>query len=277
MLNSKLIFIIAFIAVLAGLYGVADKLLTNPEPEVLVSTDDSALNTLTLWQLKAAMKEGSRLSFADLKRVQLNKDDALTIGVKADVELQIDPRTVLNSPVKAGQYLLPELLSNPGDPGYLNLITRDGMTLYPLSVATRNLIENYIIPGDHINILAVSSPLYNLANDNGNSNDFEGLQASLLMTKVRVISVGDSDTKNQGSSINPSMKSTNKDEIRIVIEVSPQDLARLTLAQRTMHLQIFHSSDDADGSSADVSDIIKNYTGIVELRGDSQNNVGGIF
>ncbi|WP_064792421.1 RcpC/CpaB family pilus assembly protein [Shewanella woodyi] len=277
MLNSKLIFIIAFIAVLTGLYGVADKLLSTSESVTKPVSDDGKAKTFTLWQAKSSLNKGEHLSLADLKRVQLGKDESLALGVNADVELNLDPQSLLNSSVEAGQYLFPEQLSHPGESGYLNLITREGMTLYPLTVATRNMIQDYILPGDEIDIMTVSSPQHNLANDMSRLDDFIGLRASLLMQRVRVISVADSDTDTPSSKINPSMKSSDKSQTRIVIEVDPEDLPRLTLAQRTMHIEVFHSQIYRAKPEADVSDVINNYTGVVELRGASENSVGGIF
>ncbi|WP_394391308.1 RcpC/CpaB family pilus assembly protein [Shewanella woodyi] len=277
MLNSKLIFIIAFIAVLTGLYGVADKLLSTSESVTQPVSDDGIAKTFTFWQTKSSLNKGEHLSLADLKRVQLGRDESLALGVNADVELNLDPQSLLNSSVEAGQYLFPEQLSHPGEAGYLNLITREGMTLYPLTVATRNMIQDYILPGDEIDIMTVSSPQHNLANDMSRLDDFIGLRASLLMQRVRVISVADSDTDTQSSKINPSMKSSDKSQTRIVIEVAPEDLPRLTLAQRTMHIEVFHSQSYSAKPEADVSDVINNYTGVVELRGASENSVGGIF
>lgn len=277
MLNSKLIFIIAFIAVLTGLYGVADKLLSTSESVTQPVSDDAITKTFTLWQAKSPLNKGEHLSLADLKRVQLDREESLALGVNADVELKLDPQSLLNSSVEAGQYLFPEQLSHPGEAGYLNLITREGMTLYPLTVATRNMIQDYILPGDEIDIMTVSSPQHNLANDMNRLDDFIGLRASLLMKRVKVISVADSDTDTQSSKINPSMKSSDKSQTRIVIEVAPEDLPRLTLAQRTMHIEVFHSQNYSANPEADVSDVINNYTGVVELRGASENSVGGIF
>ena len=277
MLNSKLIFIIAFIAVLTGLYGVADKLLSTPESVTKPVKDDGIAETFTLWQAKVPLLQGNHLTLADLKRVQLGRDASLALGINADVELKLDPQTLLNSSVEAGQYLFPEQLSHPGEAGYLNLITHEGMTLYPLTVATNNMIQDYILPGDEIDIMTVSSPQHNLANDISRIDDFIGIRASLLMKKVRVISIADPDADSQTGKITPSVKSSDKALTRIVIEVRPEDLPRLTLAQRTMHIEVFHSQDYNAKSEADVSDVIKNYTGVVELRGASENTVGGIF
>ncbi|MPY26132.1 RcpC/CpaB family pilus assembly protein [Shewanella sp. YLB-07] len=273
MLNSKLIFIIAFIAVLTGLYGVADKLLSSPEAVVMPVSDDEAPITYTLWQVKKNMEKGTFLTLRDLKRVQLGQKEAQALGFNADVDLKLDTQTLTNTALNTDQYLLPELLSHPGDLGYLSLIAREGMTLYPLTVATKNLINNYILPGDDIDILVVSSPEHNLATDTHRIEDFIGLKASLLMRKVRVISIGESESGGAA----PKVKSSNKEETRMVIEVAPDDLARLTLAQRTMHIEVHPSQHYGSNPEADVSDVITNYTGVVELRGASKSNVGGIF
>lgn len=273
MFNSKLIFIIAFIAVLTGLYGVADKLLSSPEAVVRPVSDNEASITYTLWQVKKTMSKGTFLTLSDLKRVQLGEKKALALGINADVDLKLDSQTLTNTALNTDQYVFPEQLSQPGDSGYLSLIAREGMTLYSLTVATKNLIKNYILPGDDIDILVVSSPEHNLASSSHRIEDFVGLRASLLMKKVRVISIGDTES----GDVTPKVKSSSKEETQIVIEVAPDDLARLTLAQRTMHIEVHPSQNYGLNPEADVSDVITNYTGVVELRGAAESNVGGIF
>ncbi|MEC4725704.1 pilus assembly protein CpaB [Shewanella sp. D64] len=277
MINSKLIFTVAFIALLTGLYGVADKLLSTPEAVAQPASIEELPTTYVLWQVKASHNKGSTLSLADVQKVQLGEKEAQTLGINADVELNLGSQTLLNSSLVAGQYLFPEQLTHPGELGYLSLITREGMTLYPLSVATNNMIQDYIRPGDEIDIMTLSSPEYNLANDTQHLDDFSGLRASILMKKVRVISVVSAGLGAKSSGVNPSMKSSSKAETRIVIEVYPDDLPRLTLAQRTMHIEVYHSQTYGGKPEVGVSDVIKNYTGVVELRGASANNIGGIF
>lgn len=277
MINSKLIFTVAFIALVTGLYGVADKLFSSPEAQTQPTSVENPPVSYVLWQAKASHNIGSSLSLADVKKVQLGEKEAKTLGISADVELKLGSQSLLNTSLEAGQYLFPEQLTHPGELGYLSLITREGMTLYPLSVATKNMIQDYIRPGDEIDIMTLSSPEHNLADDNTQIDDFAGLRASILMKKVRVISVGSGGFGAKSSGINPSLKSSSKAETRIVIEVSPDDLPRLTLAQRTMHIEVYHSQTYAGKPEVGVSDVIKNYTGVVELRGASANNIGGIF
>ncbi len=50
-----------------------------------------------------------------------------------------------------------------GKPGYIDLLVTEGMTLYPLKVSDKNLINDYIRPGLFIDVLTVSSPNANLA------------------------------------------------------------------------------------------------------------------
>ncbi len=53
----------------------------------------------------------------------------------------------------------------------------------------------------------------------------------------------------------------------VVIEVKPDDLPRLALAQRTMHIEIYRSQTYRQSTYVEVRNIMDNYVGIEEFRG----------
>ncbi|WP_305417427.1 hypothetical protein [Photobacterium leiognathi] len=56
-------------------------------------------------------------------------------------------------------------------------------------------------------------------------------------------------------------------QITIVIEVHPDDLAKLALAQRTMYLEIYRSQQYRRTPNIQINDVIRGYNGVTELRG----------
>jgi pilus assembly protein CpaB len=58
-----------------------------------------------------------------------------------------------------------------------------------------------------------------------------------------------------------------------VIEVTPDDLAKLSLAQRTMYLEIYRSQHYLKNPDIQINDIIRGYNGVTELRGSSSAGI----
>ena len=140
------------------------------------------------------------------------------------------------------------------------------MTLYPLEVSDQNLINDYIRPGSYIDILTVSSPNDNLAKNIDKPKRFKGLKASMFLKHVKVLNIGGDD---EDDSSVTARSPINEDGLTtVVVEVKPDDLAKLALAQRTMHIEIYRSQTYNKPEYAEVRNVIDNYTGIEELRGN---------
>ncbi|NQZ51289.1 MAG: pilus assembly protein CpaB [Moritella sp.] len=274
-MNSKVIFIVAFLAVVSGIYGVVDILFLTTE-KVDVPAQVAAVKEeryVTFWRAKQSLIKGESLVVSMVQREQVLLSEALALGIKQDVTLDFQPSTLMNTQVNAGELVFVEYQTGKEQAGYLDLLIIDGMTLYPLTISSKNLISGYIKPGDSIDILAISSPNMNLSNTTNELEIFAGVTASLLLEKVRVMSVN----KNDSDIINPRMSSDGNSELTIVIEVKPDDLGRLALAQRTMYLEIVRSQTYLQPPYADVSDIIPNYNGVVELRGQDNSSFEGML
>ncbi|USD38810.1 Flp pilus assembly protein CpaB [Ferrimonas sp. SCSIO 43195] len=270
-MSSKVTFAIAFLAVVFGLYGILDRIGGNDAP---ATPPEPVIKMITLWQATVPLVAGQHLNQGDLKRLSLPEADARQLGVDGDVTLTLTPSTLVSTARHANDWVFPEHLSQPDNPGYLDLLTSDGMTLYPLSISAKNLIDNYIRPGDYIDILAVGSPHTNLSNATVELTNFNGVHAGLLLQRVKVLALD-----NQSDApINPRVDSAGALEAIVVIEVAPESLAKLSLAQRTMFIEIYRSQQQHPIPDADVSDVIVNYTGVKELRGSqSQTSLPEIF
>lgn len=274
-MNPKIIFIVAFLAISSGIYSVVDMLfLTTESVEVddtLAVTVASEEQYITLWRATQPLIKGRPLTSSMVSREQVPVSEALILGVNTETTLDFQPSTLMNTNVNIGELVLIEYQTRKGHSGYLDLLVMDGMTLYPLTISSKNLISDYIKPGDSIDIIAISSPVTNLSNTTSELDISQGVAASLLLEKVRVMSVEQSDSE----IINPRMSSDDNSELTIVIEVKPDDLSRLALAQRTMYLEIVRSQIYQQRPYAEVSDIVPNYNGVIELRGSSSSHIEG--
>ncbi len=274
-MSSKVIFIIAFLAVITGIYGVADTLFnatesTTSEAEMPAQAEESYV---TFWRAKTDVRKGETLPAKAVEREQVTLSDALALGFKQDITLSFKPTTLMNTKVNAGELVFPEYQTTKDQPGYLDLLITEGMTLYPLTISSKNLISGYIKPGDNVDIMAISSPKTNLSNTTNQLEEFNGVKATLLLAQIRVMSVGNGDSE----AINPQVNNNGNGESTIVLEVKPDDLARLALAQRTMYLEIVRSQHYQRQPEANVSDVVPNYSGVIELRGTENGNLGELF
>ncbi|MFD2176223.1 Flp pilus assembly protein CpaB [Veronia pacifica] len=268
-MNSRVIFIIAFIAIMTGLYGIYD-LVNNNDPVAVENTPQQKdIHYFSLWKTTKNIHKGSKVTDAELVRVTLPEDEALALGISHDVELNRDSTTLFRGDIPEGKWVFPEMLATKGSPGYLHLITDTDMTLYPLSVSTRNLITDYIQPGDRIDVVAVSSPSANLAqSENLGLDSFSGVSADVLLSGVKVISIA----QDNEYGIDPVVKASEGTMSTVVIEVNPDILPVLTLAQRTSYLEIYLNQPGRIHQGVDVSDVIKNYSGVLELRGSGHTH-----
>lgn len=274
-MNSRVIFIIAFMAVITGIYGVADTLLNTTESTTSVAerSEQAEEVYVTLWRAKKELHKGEALLAEAVAREQVTLTEALPLGIKSDIELNFKPTTLMNTSVKAGELVFSEYQTAKDQPGYLDLLITEGMTLYPLTISSKNLIAGYIKPGDNIDIMALSSPKTNLSNATNQLAKFDGVKVTLFLSNVRVMSVAKGDSE----AIKPRVSSQGDTESTIVLEVKPEDLAKLALAQRTMYLEIVRSQHYKRQPEANVSNVVPNYYGIVELRGDEKGKLGELF
>ncbi|KAB0479539.1 pilus assembly protein CpaB [Vibrio sp. IB15] len=266
-MRSRLVLLVAIAALIIGALGVIDLFKSEPKPtttdEVVAEKSEKHVG---VWISTKSFEKGYAINAQGVVKQQLPLSEALTLGVREDAQISFSPSILLNRNLKAGDVVLPEYQVSPGKPGYIDLLVTEGMTLYPLKVSDKNLINDYIRPGSFIDVLTVSSPNANLAGNIDKPKRFRGVKASMFLKHVKVLNIGNDDTGD--SSITARSPSKEDGLTTVVIEVSPDELPKLALAQRTMHIEIYRSQHYLQPEFAEVRNIIDNYTGIVELRGN---------
>ena len=266
-MRSRLVLLVAIVALIVGALGVIDLFKSDPQP---IATAAVVENTneeyVAVWMTTEAYEKGHAISAQGVVKQQLPLNEALALGVREDAQISFSPSILLNRSLDLGDVVLPEYQVSPGQPGYIDLLVTEGMTLYPLEVSDQNLINDYIRPGSFIDILTVSSPNDNLAQNIDKPKRFKGVKASMFVKHVKVLNIGD-DAKGD-SSVTARSPSKENGLTTVVIEVKPDDLAKLALAQRTMHIEIYRSQTYNKPEYAEVRNVIDNYTGIEELRGN---------
>ena len=266
-MSFLLVLLFAIAALIVGALGVVDLFKSNPQPKANTEVVEKPNEEyVAVWVTTKAYEKGHAIDAQGVAKQQFPFSEALVLGVREDAQINFSPSVLLNRSLEKGAVVLPEYQVSPGQAGYIDLLVTEGMTLYPLEVSDQNLINDYIRPGSYIDILTVSSPNDNLAKNIDKPKRFRGLKASMFLKHVKVLNIGGDD---EGDSSVTARSPINEDGLTtVVIEVKPDDLAKLALAQRTMHIEIYRSQTYNKPEYAEVRNVIDKYTGIEELRGN---------
>lgn len=282
-MNSRLVFILSFAFIAFGLFAVMQNVnaraQAKAEEQMRAQSEEQRTIKYVLWRTKTPIERGDVVNKNDLERVILPEDEANAAGVHHDIELAIEKDTRANHLIEQGSFVFPENFTSPGQPGYIDLLATEGKILYPLPISTINLINNYIRPGDLVDIVSVSSPSTNLSDSNAKISQFDGIQAKTIRRDVKVLALeqaplSEDELKERSSSrgsISPRVSATGSAKTTVVIEIEPDFVSRLTLAQRTTHLEIYRSQNGSAIPTANMNDVLNNYHGIRELRGAESN------
>jgi pilus assembly protein CpaB len=251
-------------ALIAGALGVRDIIVNNAPRDVTNEVSDKAVEKhITVWRASSDIAKGLPIQTDQVIKVQLPISQALELGVKRDTHVDFSPSTLTNRLLPQGIIVLPEYQVKLGEPGYIDLLVTEGMTPYPLQVSDKNLINDYIRPGTYVDILTVSSPTNNLAVNTDKPRSFKGVNANMFLKHVKVLNVD----SNGETSVTARAPTKEPGFTTVVIEVTPDDLPRLALAQRTMHIEIYRSQTYRQSTYVEVRNIMDNYVGIEEFRG----------
>jgi pilus assembly protein CpaB len=265
------VLLIAVLALLAGAFGLSDILSqkSTPQAETKVASVQPVEEHVSVWRVSSDIAKGTPIQTEQVVKVQLPLSEALIQGVKQDTHIDFSPSTLTNRTLAKGTVVLPEYQVKVGQPGYIDLLVTEGMTPYPLQVSVKNLINDYIRPGTYIDILTVSSPNNNLAANTDKPRSFKGVNANLFLKQVKVLNIDSDDD----TSVTARAPTKEAGFTTVVIEVKPDDLPRLALAQRTMHIEIYRSQIYRKSTYVEVRNIMDNYVGIEEFRGKTSMQV----
>lgn len=265
-MRSRLAIIIAVFAIGLGIYGIVLQPNKGQQVEKVSSAEKEAVY-VQLWRAKQDLERGTPISAEQVVREQVILNIALEQGVRNDIELDFSPSTLLNRDIERGSLVLPEFQVSKGSAGYIDLLIAEGKEPFPLQVSRENLVEGYIRPGVFVDILAISSPQDNLS-DEEEAIEYTGVHAQHLLRNAKVLGVEQSEDSD--APIRAGTQASQENEIIIILEIDPVDIAKLSIAEKTMHLEIYRSYEYDKPVKADVRNVIENYSGVSELRGSSR-------
>ncbi|GAL21054.1 Flp pilus assembly protein RcpC/CpaB [Vibrio maritimus] len=90
----------------------------------------------------------------------------------------------------------------------------------------------------------------------------------MFLRKVKVLNL--EGAAHGKDNIRATTSNSTEDMATIIIEVDPDQIPRLALAQRTMHIEVYRSQKYQHRTQVEVRNIIDNFTGVEELRGQGK-------
>ncbi|MFK0573727.1 Flp pilus assembly protein CpaB [Endozoicomonas sp.] len=237
----------AFIFCAAGVYG----LLTNTGKVVEPVAEPLPEVTMTeVWIVKQPVKRGEKMNPVRLQAQRVAPEVAQKAGVLSEKRFAIQEGAVAGMDFAAGAIIAENQLLSPGQPEYLELLLGPDKVPYPISFESNDAMITMISAGDYVDVMLIASVDQNLA-ARKTLNSFEGLSVTPLLKKRRVLEIKEADSGNS----------------TVVISLEKKDISRMMIARRIGLLDVYKSGQ-SPLSEAHVSDVLKDYTSVTELRGD---------
>jgi pilus assembly protein CpaB len=268
--NSKLIFIIAFCAIVFGLYGVSDLLLNSEQPAPMqsVKTVQPTVKKIQVYFAKLPLNPGEKVTLAQLKKQILEEPEANKLGISEDTILPLTNGTVANMTIVSGSIVTADMLLGPDQAGYLDLVIEDNHIPYAIKVDRSAVVGGVINPGTLVDILAIASTEQNLAT-NPRISSYKSLSISPLIMAVKVLQV-------KRATIAETRNNPATEEVHLILQLTRKQNAKLTIAKRITLLEVQKSAGTETDRElrenelkANAGDVIAEYKAITSYRANS--------
>ncbi|QIL85354.1 Flp pilus assembly protein CpaB [Vibrio sp. HDW18] len=249
-MNSKLLIALAVIVIGIGGYG----LLTPPAPVTPAAPAtlevSPPVKQYQVWLAKQSLHKGQLITRAELELQRIDEQQALSLGVSEDIELDFAAEQRIKHDLAAGQVLWPELLVKSDQAAYVDLILSPQRVPFAIQVNPESVVGGVIHPGTLVDILALSSLKQNLATDE-TVRSFETVSLTPVLMGVKVLQVNQPDQPTS-----------------VIVELTRKQVATLTIARHIAQLEIHLSTGDSVASdlSANAGDVLTDYKAIQEFR-----------
>ncbi|RTZ14456.1 Flp pilus assembly protein CpaB [Vibrio aquaticus] len=260
-MNSKIILGLAFVAISIGLYGVTNATPKQPtKPELPVTAEVS----YKVWRLKHELAKGEKVTRTDLMIEHLPQAKAALVGIDEDAALDWEKSFFAVRDLTMGEIVTESVLTSPGDNDYLQTVLKPGFVPYNVTVPSEDVLGGTISVGDCVDISVLSAPKQNLSTQETVS-DIQHLSMTPLLAQIPVL---DMVSKEKSVSALTSKTAT---EVTLVLQVTNQQLAKLTVARRIAEIAVHHSmgeeyADDLQADSSDIIPVNSSSEGIREFR-----------
>lgn len=262
-MNSKLLILLAVIAIAVGGYG----LLTPAAPissNVQILPESVTSIQRQIWVARSSLPKGHIIKRSDLELQKISETQAIELGVDQDLDITFTAGMVLNTATKSGDIVWPEHITRSNQEGYIDLIIAPDRVPFPIIVRSESIVGGVIHAGSLVDVLALSSLKQNLANDE-TVRSFETVSLTPVLLGVRVLQTTTQDVTSESK--RDDAKSV---QSSLVLELTRKQVAKLTIARHIAQVEIHASFGDSVASdlSANAGDVLTDYKAVQEYRAD---------
>ncbi|WP_281545459.1 RcpC/CpaB family pilus assembly protein [Grimontia sp. SpTr1] len=256
-MSSRFVFILAFIAIF---FAAVSFLVNRPAPVITGQTPapKEVAEPVSLWVAGETISPKQPVSSQLLVRKAFDAKQANMMGFTSNQSLDWHAGALFTASIKAGEVVRQNHIINPDAPDYIDWIITVGHVAYPLELPSESPMLVNLTVGDHIDIVTLTSPQRNLAEEEV-SKAFRTLQVAPLLSYCKVLAVKAAGKNAQGQ---PTASA-------IVVELSRQQVAKLLVAKRVGDIEIFRSAGivNAEQTQAETRDVLSGHLSVTELRG----------
>ncbi|OLQ86344.1 Flp pilus assembly protein CpaB [Vibrio panuliri] len=259
-MRSKIILLVAVIAIAGGLFGV---FFSNTEPSVADMPQEVAAEKAVYYKsfvlAKERVSKGQVIHNSDFKIVKLSESEANAVGLDDDEVFEYAPGSIYMHDMQQGQTVYFRDIVQPSDSEYVNLIIDKNHVPFPIKVSPTSIVGGVINPGSNVDILA-------LTGDGKADNEFgatrkENISISPVLVNVKVLKV---EVKQVESPYSNNML----DESYLILELNRKQVAILTIAQTISTIEVHKSVGNYPLTElqANAGDVLPDFKAIKELR-----------
>lgn len=260
---KKIILVASFFAVLFALYGLSGSLLKSaPEPKKTVQVAEVE-PTITVWSLKHDVNKGQRVKRTDFVIEKMTESDALNLGIVDYNSISYQPNAVYRATQSENSIVFNGDIINPDQDGYVDAVIRPNFIPFAVNVAPESVVGGVINSNSLVDVLAVSLPTsYSMDTASSDAESKKNMYVTPILMGIPVLQV-------HKSVIEPTKNSPEQREINVILELTRQQVAQMTVATRISEISLHKSVGVYDKSElhADAGDVLENFKAVVEYRG----------
>ncbi|CAM3794985.1 hypothetical protein VA7868_03096 [Vibrio aerogenes CECT 7868] len=257
-MRSKLLMIMAIIAIGAGLAGIFFSGEKTPEPKVsVVKTPPHESVFYKVFRAGSLIKRGAHVHREDLEIVRLSESEARQHGIDGDSLFQLNPQAVYRANQNPGDFVLRQDIVLPDEPEFIGLTIAPDCVPYPVAVDPDAVVGGIIRSGSYVDVLALTgvsnrtSELRHLPAKNITINP--------VLTHIRVLKIEPGEHK---------IGDREKVQDHLILEVTRKQVAKLMVARQIARLEVYQSAGVASAKElrANAGDVLPDFKAVKELR-----------
>lgn len=274
--------LLSLIVLGVGIVGAVLTRVDAPQNIDMVVEKEPEEPTVLVWMPKEELVMGQRVERASLTLQQVPESQALTYGIKEDVDLKFVSNMVVNRLIEPGMPIYPEDIVLPNQAGYFKLIMDPGTVPYPISVDLGSVVGGVVEANSFVDVLALGAKSQNLSNGAQVRNIGE-LVLTPILFNVKVLQVTRPSINIEGEPSTPKefggqgrVSGDGGELASVVLQLSRKEVATLTVAKRIAQLEVHLSTGETSVAelSADAGDVMTDFKSVKEYRPGVNSAVG---